>query len=747
MMPALLILLGGLAVLSAVVLVRWNDSCAWRASLIAYRLTLPQTLTTADVAAWLAHIVATTHASGLAVRTPPALGLEVTADSGGIIHTLIVPKVLTGSVLAGLRATLPAARIEEMPRLVDPTFTLAAEARLTSLLRPLAHDRASLASASILASLQPLGPGEQIALQWLFTGVPTPAPIRPGGAHSGLSSDAVRNARLKQAEPMLQAVVRLGIRANSPARAASLFGQVWGTLRSLNTPGAAIVRRCLPSSIVVRRLADLRLPFTRFPLTLNVKELAGLLAFPLGVHLPGLPRVTARQLPPHIYMPHKGAVLALSTYPGMTNRPLALQIADRLRHCWVLGPTGVGKSTLLSNLIVQDMQAGRAVVALDPKGDLITDLLDRVPESRQDDVVVLDPSATDYPVGLNVLGVGRGEAAQELAVDHLVHLMSSLWHSSWGPRTSDVLRMALLTLVSARAADGSAFTLIELPELLLNPTFRNAVTAQSSVPATVRSFWLNYEQMSDGERAQVIGPSLNKLRSFTTRTALRLLLGQSQGIRLADVFTHRRILLVSLAKGRLGSDTATLLGSLIIAGFWQATLSRVDVDEGKRHPVMVYVDEFQDVIRLPLDLADMLAQARGLGVGLTLAHQYLGQLNDQVKTAVLGTTRTQIVFQLPPEDARVMSTRFTPLMPDDLAGLSAYEVAIRPCVAGATLGPVTGRTLSLAPAVSDGTALALLSRKRFGAPRAVVEAALLERLSGPPGGSGFGRKRGPGGSR
>ena len=222
---------------------------------------------------------------------------------------------------------------------------------------------------------------------------------------------------------MLQAVVRLGVQADSPARAASLFGQVWGTLRSLNTPGAAIVRRRLPSSVVADRLADLSLPLTGFPLVLNVKELAGLLAFPLGVHLPGLPRVTARQLPPHIEMPHRGTVLALSTYPGMTNRPLALGITDRLRHCWLLGPTGVGKSTLLANLIVQDMQAGRGILALDPKGDLITDLLDRVPESRQDDVVVLDPSATDCPIGLNVLDTGRGEAAQELAVDHLVHLM------------------------------------------------------------------------------------------------------------------------------------------------------------------------------------------------------------------------------------------------------------------------------------------------------------------------------------
>jgi len=752
MTAVLSIFLGGLAVLGLVALVRLSDERAWHASLTAYRLVLPGTLTTADVAAWLGHVVATTHANGWGVQLPPALGLEVSADARGITHTLLVPKRLTGSVLAGLRATLPAARIEEQPRAISDGYAIAAEARLTSTLRPLAYERAGLASASILAALQPLNPGEQITLQWLFVGVPTSSPVQATEAHSGplqalaggpvLSGEALRAARLKQAEPMLQAVARLGVQAASPSRATSLFGGVWGTLRSLNTPGAALVRRRIPSSLVARRLTDLRLPLARFPLILNAKELAGLLAFPLGgVHLPGLAPVTARQLPPHIYMPHSGTVIALSTYPGMTHRPLALGIADRLQHCWVLGPTGVGKSTLLANLIVQDMQAGRGVVALDPKGDLITDLLNRMPESRYDDVLVIDPSATDYPVGLNVLDLGHGEQARELAVDHFVHLMSNLWHSSWGPRTSDVLRMALLTLESARAADGSPYTLIELPELLLNPSFRQAVTAQPAIPESVRSFWGAYESMSDGERAQVIGPSLNKLRTFTTRTALRLMLGQSEGIRLDDVFTRRRIVLVSLAKGKLGSDTAALLGSLIIAGFWQATLGRIDVPADRRHPVMVYLDEFQDVYRLPLDLADMLAQARGLGVGLTLSHQYLGQLSNQMKTAVLGTTRTQVVFQLQPDDARAVSPLFTPLMGDDLVGLAAYEVAIRPSVDGTTLGPVTGRTLPLGSPTTDGAALARASRARFGTPRAAVEDALRQRLAGPTG-DGFGRERG-----
>lgn len=237
--------------------------------------------------------------------------------------------------------------------------------------------------------------------------------------------------------------------------------------------------------------------------------------------------------------------------------------------------------------------------------------------------------------------------------------------------------------------------------------------------------------MSDGERAQVIGPSLNKLRSFTTRTALRLMLGQTAGVRLGEVFTKRRILLVALPAGVIGTETAALVGSLVMAGLWQATLARVAVPAARRHPVMIYLDEFQSVVRLPLDLTDMLSQARAMGVGLVLAHQYLGQLGDEIRTAVLGTVRTQITFQVEHDDARTLATRFAPLTAADLSGLAAYEIAMRPCVGGTTLAPVTGRTMPLPEPTTDGAALEAASRERYGQLRADVEAALRARVEGP----------------
>jgi hypothetical protein len=742
----LLLALGGLVILGLVIGARWLDGYSWRRSLVAFRLGLPLGLSHDDVAAWLAQVVASTHVPRLGFVTPPPVALEVTATTAGISHMLLVPSGMQGAVLSALRAALPGVRLEAVPDYLAtrPKMSVAAEGRLTSLSRPLAHDRAERASAALLAALQPLEAQEQVILQWIFVGATSPAPVSGRGSAGAvldllrgegptIDSEALRAARLKQQEPLLQAVVRLGVSAPRRARAWQVFGWVWGCLRGLNAPGVRLVRRKLPTRVVAGRLADLGLPLTAWPMILNTRELAGLLGLPLSeLALPGLPRSSARQLPPPISLPTSGTVVGVSTYPGMTERPLALSTSDRLRHTWCIGPTGVGKSTLLAGLIGQDITAGRGVVVLDPKGgDLIADVLDRMPESRREDVLLIDPSATDFPVGLNVLDIARGEQARELAVDHLVHLMASLWRGSWGPRTSDVLRAALLTLTHATAADGSRFTLVELPELLLDRGFRGFVTTQPTVPETVRGFWTNFEAMSDGERAQVIGPSLNKLRSFTTRTALRLMLGQSEGVRLDEVFTKRRIVLVSLPKGTLGTETTALVGSLVMAGLWQATLAQAGVAASLRHPVMVYLDEFQDFLRLPVDLAEMLAQARGLGVGLVLAHQYLGQLTDAVRTAVLGTARTQIAFQVEYDDAKTLTHRFAPLTQADLSGLSAYEIAMRPCVNGATLAPVTGRTLPLGPATTDGAALARASQQRFGRARAEVEAALRSRLEGP----------------
>jgi hypothetical protein len=417
--------------------------------------------------------------------------------------------------------------------------------------------------------------------------------------------------------------------------------------------------------------------------------------------------------------------------------PLRLAVPDRLQHLHVLGPTGVGKSTLLANLIVQDIAAGYGVVVIDPKSDLVAEVLARMPEHRERDIIVADAASTEQPVGFNILRSAADEQAKELVVDHVIHIWHELYKDFWGPRSEDVLRGALLSLINTTGANGEAFTLIETPELLTSAPFRRFVTEQDGVPDALASFWAWYRGMLPADRLKVIGPILNKLRAATLRTPIRVMLGQSEGLDLARVLHERRVLLVPLSSGTLGAETAGLLGTLLLATLWQAVLGRVALHPLERHPVFVYVDEAQAVLKLPVDLADMLAQARGMGVSFTLAHQHLGQIEDRaVKSALLGTVRSQIVFQAMREDAAALAPSYAPrLTADDLMGLARYEFAMRPLVDGQTLAPLTGTTLPLPPAIRDGAALAEASRERYGRPRTEVEAALKVRGQAPEDGS------------
>ena len=737
---------GGLAVLSVVLGARLLEARTWARSLQALRLTLPAGLKVEDVARWLATIAAATHAPRWSLLPEPPVAIEVVARRSGIEHVVLVPRRLRSTVLSGLRAALPGVRLTDLPDYLAerPQCTIAGELRVTNRRRPLAIDRAEAVSAALLATLQPLHGTEAVVLQWTVTAAGTPPPVPSQPPQSGgsdvarllrdqlkVDSEAVRAKRAKQAEPLLQAVGRLGVAASDKRRARRLFWHVFGQLRGMNSPGVTVVHRgWLPSGIVSRQLRGLHLPLGGWPLLLNTAEFPGLLAVPVGsVALPGLALGTARQLPPSVDTPTTGVELAVSNYPGMT-RSLRLTAVDRLQHMHIIGPTGVGKSTLIARMALQDIAAGHAVVVIDPKSDLCGEILSRLPEERVEDVIVLDPSHVEHPVGFNLLRAGRDEQSRELIVDHIIHIWHELYKEFWGPRSEDVLRGALLTLINTKGPNGEAFTLIEVPELLTNARFRTFVLAQPMVPASLKSFWTWYQAMGAAQRQQVIGPILNKLRTVTLRSSIRLMLGQDGGLDLPQLLRERKVLLAPLSKGTVGADAAGLLGTLLLSTLWQAILGRAALPPERRRPVMVYIDEAQDVLRLPVDLADMLAQARSLGGAFHLAHQHMGQITDrQVEAALTGTVRTTIAFQLGHRDAAALAKAHAPqLSADDLRGLAAYEIALRPCIGGSTRPPVTGTTLPLGDPTTDTAALLKSGRERYGQPRAAVEAALNARI-------------------
>lgn len=550
------------------------------------------------------------------------------------------------------------------------------------------------------------------------------------GTGSRPDARAYRDQTEKYASYGFGCALRIGVHATTTERAQRLISTTVGAIRGLEAPGVGIRR----SHVSVAAVADRRSPWL-WPLQLSVPEVAGLLGWPLGrdpeAVLPGVPPVHPKLLPPTAALPETGRVLGVATaHPG---RSVAIRPDDALRHLHVIGPTGVGKSTLLARLALSDMDADHGLAVIDPKGDLIQDLLARVPTHRRDDVVVLD--ATDVsPVGINGLAAPlRDDGTPEpgwdpdLAADTVLSVFRGLYADSWGPRTHDILASCLLTLArrSARVPTEPGTSLAMVPLLLTNSGFRRSITAAIVMgdPLGLGAFWSWFENISEAERLQVTAPLLNKLRPILLRPGLRAVFGQrAPRFNLTDVFTPTssgsgRILLVDLAKGTLGPEAARLLGSILVALLWQASLQRVAVPAAHRHPVFITVDEMQDYLALGSDLADALAQARGLGVGFTLAHQYLGQLPRGVKDAVLANARSRVTFQLTGQDAREFAARSNgQLTADDFTALPAFHAYADLLVDGAAGNLLSLATDPLDAPVTDPDLLRQRSRERYGRP-------------------------------
>lgn len=688
----------------------------------------------------------------------PQVVLEVHASAGQVSYLLGSPMSDIGVVRSALLGLCPGVQLVEAndpsadhPELVRPPLGTAGSLRASTRHRALDSTDLPGRSRSVLAALSRAVKGEHVAVQVILgprrvpLAIPNQSPssiVMPWwqvawyGDRGQVDPEKRAALRTKVSEHGFACLVRIGAQAATPRRREQLVLGVFSAVRGAEAPGLQLRLSREPA----RRIDDVIVPW-RWPLRLGVHEVLAIAGWPISSSrdddLPGLPARNPRPLPPS--RPSAAApasssarVVARSTAPG-TSEPLTLSIKDQLRHLHVVGPTGVGKSTLLAKLVLQDIEQRRGLVVIDPKGDLVDDILARVPADRRDDVVVLDPADHARPVGFNPLAGHRTKAAAELAVDGLLAVFRQLWSDSWGPRTQDVLHATLLTLT--RRGDAS---LVMLPLLLTNDGFRRSLVQQAvrDDPFALGPFWDWYDRLSDGERANVIAPVMNKLRAFLLRPSMRAVLGQvTPGFSLSQVFTERKVLLVSLSKGLVGPEASQLLGSLIVAGLWQATLQRAAVPASRRAPVHVVVDELQDYLHLPTDLADALAQARGLGVGFTLAHQYLGQLPKEMQTAVLANARSRICFQQSAADAPVFAKGHPKLEPADLQALGAYQVYASLHEHGAAVGSgrfVSGRTLPLGPELQPAGDLRAASRERWGQPVSEVEAGFAALLD-PPG--------------
>jgi len=370
-------------------------------------------------------------------------------------------------------------------------------------------------------------------------------------------------------------------------------------------------------------------------------------------------------------------------------RLFGIRRADRLAHMYIIGQTGTGKSTLLETMIMQDLAAGEGLALLDPHGDLVERVVAQVPGSRLNDLIYLDVPDPRQPWGFNPLQ-GVPAAKRPLAASALLEAFKKLWHDSWGPRSEHILRNSLFALLDQPAA-----TLADILRLLEDDDYRRDAMAHVASP-TVRRFWLReYRDYPARLRAEAIAPVQNKVGAFLANPLLHHILTQpTRYFDLRRIMDEGKMLLVNLTKGKIGEDTAALLGSLLVASLGTAALARADRSPDERRDFWIYLDEFHTVTTL--SLATALSELRKYHVGFTLAHQYVAQLDEPVRAAVFGNASTLTAFRVGAEDAEVLAPHFTPALRDtNLMALPNYHMYVRLMVDGKPSEPFSAETLPL----------------------------------------------------
>lgn len=450
---------------------------------------------------------------------------------------------------------------------------------------------------------------------------------------------------------------------------------------------------------------------------LSIPELAAIAHLPIDDATPGLQRAGAKAVPPPPGIATVGGqIKPLGRSDSGHSRPVGLHVADARHHLHILGATGSGKSELMARLILADAEAGRGVVVIDPKGDLITDILMRLPEELGEKVVLFDADSHSRPPVLNPL---EGEDKAR-AVDNLVSIFSRIYASSWGPRTDDILRAGLMTLTAMRGTQ----TLADLPKLLTVPSFRRMACDQIG-DDVLKGFWTWYDDLSEASRAQVIAPLMNKVRGFLLRPFVRAAIaGGESTVDIDEVLNTGGICLVRIARDALGMETARLVGSIVVARTWQAATRRARVPQRQRRDCSLYIDECHNFLNLAYPLEDMLAEARGYRLSMTLAHQYLGQLPKELEEGISTNARSKIFFNASPEDARRLARHTMPRLSDhDLSNLGVFHVAARLVLGGEEAPPFTAKTEKLPPAI-PGRAKVIRKAARFNTrPRSSNDAA------------------------
>ncbi len=545
------------------------------------------------------------------------------------------------------------------------------------------------------------------------------------------SLERARAIEAKASAPLLAATIRAGAWADGRRRARGRLRGLFAAFGQYQELGSGLHRRWEP--FCARRLARC-LPPIRARLLLSSGEAAALIAIPEQSALApvAFAEAPSRRVAPVAQAPTRGLLLGRSDHSGF-NREIRIEPEALLQHTHVLGPTGRGKSTLLLNMTLEAIREGMGGIVLDPTGELTGLILERVPSERQEHVDLLDLGDTGHPPALNLLACAPGEGdAQAQAI---CGIFARLFARFWGPRTEDILRSALSTLLSGHDAQRPAPTLADVLMLLSNPGERSRYRA--SDPVALDVFWQQWQTLSETARVQALAPLSNKLRALLGSRSLRNMLCQSAAPDVQKKIGTGRWLLVSLPQ-TLGEDAADLIGSVLVHRAWQAAQRLGPLAHSNHPPFLCLIDECHRFCHLPQGMASALAQARGYGLGFVLAHQHLAQVSDHaLAEAIDANCQTKMCFALQAGDAKRMAPHFQPrLDAHDLQHLGSHTIAARILHDARELPAATATTLSPPKPTSDDTADLIRQRAhRQATKRQKVEAKIrsrYERIEQPP---------------
>ncbi|KKT60058.1 MAG: hypothetical protein UX43_C0002G0070 [Candidatus Giovannonibacteria bacterium GW2011_GWB1_46_20] len=529
--------------------------------------------------------------------------------------------------------------------------------------------------------------------------------------------------------------VRILASAASTERADALLKNLGASFFQFTNPEGSEFKIKELGGKALRKLVE-RFSFRLFDenhvLNLNVEEIASVYHLPYSKRAaPAVRTLKAREAAAPINLPKEGIMLGVSSFRG-EERPVHIKKEDRERHFYIIGQTGTGKSSLMHNMIIQDIQQGNGVAVVDPHGDLIGSVLPLIPEERAEDVIYFDPGDAGHPIGLNMLEFDpRFPEQRSLIVNELLEIFNKLFNMSiaGGPMFEQYFRNAAM-LVMEDPESGN--TLLDIERVLTDKSFRDHKLSRSK-NIVVETFWRQIAEKAGGEQslANMVPYIVSKFDTFLANEIMRPIIAQEHSaFNIRDVMDGKKILLLNLSKGKLGELNSSLLGLIMVGKILMAALSRTDKPQTERGAFYLYIDEFQNVTTK--SIATILSEARKYKLNLIIAHQFIGQLEEEIKKAVFGNVGSILSFRIGSDDAEYMEKQFQPVFSaQDLLNIDNFNAYLKLLIDGQTSKPFNIKTPPYRQATADNTQTAErikeLSRSKYSRPREEVEEEIRKR--------------------